>query len=935
VYHRRLPFILAALFALVGTGCGASDASDPDPTEQDSAATTSDADPDGVEDTSDATTDPDTTTSGADADTGSPPQDTDSDGLSDNLERSTGTDPTKADSDGDGIPDGVEDANKNGKVDPDESDPRKADSDADGVPDRVEDANQNGARDAGETHPNKADSDADGIPDGVEVSVECLDPLNNDSDGDGLLDGIEDANLNGAVELNRQETDPCDADTDDDGLFDGCEDLNHNGQVDANEPDPRAEDSDGDTLTDGAECSGRTADACPSFDDPLACPTDPRKEDTDGDLLPDRSELESGYFNPAYPGDGTRPTDPRNPDTDNDGLIDGLEDLNRNGRFDLDVIELDPTHAQTTPGASDDTHPIAQACDITTLREVQETVDHRGDWLFLLSPTFEVTPLTITTPDRRAATTVDGPNGELSAFILSKIPETGSVDAAGELDRIERRLTGVNAFFPKSFTTWDGFSATRATYTIGGPGGGQTMRQLRNQLLTQIIGLQSSEITGFPPNGATVSATYSLTLTVVRRSSQRVLVIGALAPVSAAQPVPDATAVHINNLTNTSALAQSIDTHAPACELFSVTRVPMADFMFIIDDTSSMGEEQDAIFTSVTQLFTAVRNTFLDARWSILSTQYYDYSGTSTTTVGVNNICGLTLSPPVPGSVWGPFDNQGSTRSAFGCRVRTPTGHPDQSAYCGGLTAPNCVNPGTSTGTQCFFGDKESPWKCAELATNYVQGRNVVGPTAPQTHRQRDDAALVIIILTDEDEYDADRFSNPSAQYQSAVDLLVPQYTTFFNSTANPIGSDALPLYGPTTVFAIYNKSAAPPHQLYGRLLDTQPPALNGAASANINDVDEIPNLIEAAIEAAGAFASLYKPQRQPITATAKVVVRRVVGGLDTNVPQSQVNGWDYEASYNAITFFGAESPAVGDDFALSYQSFDKRCNNPNGCVNN
>lgn len=52
--------------------------------------------------------------------------DSDQDALSDALERRTGTDPHDADSDGDGIPDGVEDANRDGVVDEGESDPRRA-----------------------------------------------------------------------------------------------------------------------------------------------------------------------------------------------------------------------------------------------------------------------------------------------------------------------------------------------------------------------------------------------------------------------------------------------------------------------------------------------------------------------------------------------------------------------------------------------------------------------------------------------------------------------------------------------------------------------------------------------------------------------------------------------------------------------------------------
>lgn len=50
--------------------------------------------------------------------------DSDRDGLCDEVERSTGTAPLRADTDGDGVPDGEEDANQDGRVDPGESNPR-------------------------------------------------------------------------------------------------------------------------------------------------------------------------------------------------------------------------------------------------------------------------------------------------------------------------------------------------------------------------------------------------------------------------------------------------------------------------------------------------------------------------------------------------------------------------------------------------------------------------------------------------------------------------------------------------------------------------------------------------------------------------------------------------------------------------------------------
>lgn len=64
----------------------------------------------------------------------------DGDGLTNLEEFNLGTDPTKADTDGDKRPDGVEDANQNGVIDPGESDPTKRDSDDDGIDDLIETA---------------------------------------------------------------------------------------------------------------------------------------------------------------------------------------------------------------------------------------------------------------------------------------------------------------------------------------------------------------------------------------------------------------------------------------------------------------------------------------------------------------------------------------------------------------------------------------------------------------------------------------------------------------------------------------------------------------------------------------------------------------------------------------------------------------------------
>jgi len=138
---------------------------------------------------------------------------------------SSTTDPKVADTDLDGIADGTEDLDRDGKVDSGEADPQKWDTDNDGLPDGNvtiasvvvgEDLNRNGVRDQDadgnwtETDFLANDSDVDGVLDGDEVNgtycfatetgctagavnnaTRILDPLNPDHEGDGLRDGQE------------------------------------------------------------------------------------------------------------------------------------------------------------------------------------------------------------------------------------------------------------------------------------------------------------------------------------------------------------------------------------------------------------------------------------------------------------------------------------------------------------------------------------------------------------------------------------------------------------------------------------------------------------------------------------------------------------------------------------------------------------------------
>jgi hypothetical protein len=277
-------------------------------------------------------TDADGLVDGGEVSRGTSPLDIDSDddGLADNDEDKNlngfldddETDPARADTDGDGLQDGLElgiavpvaDPDGSGKLQatklpnfrPDAdptttTNPLQMDTDSDGIKDGDEDKNLNGRLDVSETSPLNADTDGDGLRDGIEIRSKT-DALDRDSDDDGVLDGDEDKNRNTLVD--EGETSPWVFDSDDDGVSDGVE-LG----VTSGISDP---DRNGPLL--GTESTLFKADSDPSIN------SNPLLWDTDGDGLSDGEEdtNANGAVNAGE-------THFLIADTDKDGVSDGDE----------------------------------------------------------------------------------------------------------------------------------------------------------------------------------------------------------------------------------------------------------------------------------------------------------------------------------------------------------------------------------------------------------------------------------------------------------------------------------------------------------------------------------------------------------------------------------------------------------------------------------
>ncbi len=251
-----------------------------------------------------------------------------------------------ADSDGGGTPDGWEDFNSNGAVDPGETsnqngqdDTPQVDTDGDGLSDPQEGFIG--------SDPNDADSDNDGVVDGDEPNFNndvdedgVPSVLDADSDDDGLKDGTEAGITIPHADTNVSEgnfvadadpttkTNPQLLDTDGGGVPDGFEDFNpnipsldlngrvDNGEGDPNDPvddNPTTADTDGDGLTNYVEGRGdRDNDGEENYVD----------IDSDGDSILDEDEAPNGEL--VNSDNGPSP-DYLDGDADDDGLSDRIE----------------------------------------------------------------------------------------------------------------------------------------------------------------------------------------------------------------------------------------------------------------------------------------------------------------------------------------------------------------------------------------------------------------------------------------------------------------------------------------------------------------------------------------------------------------------------------------------------------------------------------
>ena len=523
-----------------------------------------------------------------------------------------------------------------------------------------------------------SDSDNDLIPDGLEVGPVATFPIDSDgdgqpdyrdedSDGDGILDRCE-ASDHGGICLNNSLLNAGTVvDTDDDGTFDYLE-----------------KDSDGDGISDSLEARSKpwdpgTFDSAGVDSDGDGTP-DYRDTDSDGDGVLDSDEDSNGdgIVNCQVDGAGNPILDTRSVPSCTNFYYDYNPGC-PNAKCLL--AETSRVHADTDrDGIGDLSDGIALVCSDSNLKPINVFSLRFGDYALTLDENFGNTQLL-----NRGGSQVglrfhdsDSNRGSyaVAGFLLNKAPSTQAVatqivDPTREL--IEKALTqsavdaglmqaatnvsDVTLVINRNFTSFDGYGVVISRYRIQ-TSSTVSIRKLRDRLVS---GLGTNLDSFSASSGGPTSRDFTLLLETRYRYDNEnggaVVLVGALTPTGTSVDDDDSYSYrtkcseqsncasrdgcvftggscvedtnyqlpifHMQNIAGGSALAQFGDAMAALCQS-DVQEHGALDFLWVVDNSGSMGDEIGQVEASSRLFFDLLGNTEADYRVGQTTTQLTD-----------------------------------------------------------------------------------------------------------------------------------------------------------------------------------------------------------------------------------------------------------------------------------------------------------------------
>jgi len=674
---------------------------------------------------------------------------------------------------------------------------------------------------------------------------------------------------------------------------------------------------------------GQDSDGDKILDDVEGCSTD-----TDGDGIPDYAETDSDDDKVPDSVEGTKDSDNdgtpdyQDTDSDNDGVSDGNEDLNGDGKLGcclttcneqrpgcqpqqngcgkgqecksgqctppVDFLcsdgETDPTKSVTFPGGKADKdlptficHPPGE----TSSKGLKPMLfkSGAGAWKVALETTSTYGEIGVTGggPLEAGATfDLTDPKIAVAGFIVSMPAPAGDVSqiATQLISKINNlpgkaAVTQLSSGTPK--TSHDGFNTVVMTQLAIKMSGAQNPPAVRNALLGVLLGKPVTKLpaASFGP----AVADHVLRFQTLLRKDNRVLVMGAVGTSAMANDVKVKTGIHMDDLSNGTGLAKATDTETVECDPFVLSGTPVADIIWVVDESGSMSDNRDDVAANAADFFARAVKSGLDFRMAV--------TGVCNPTGTYSNVVGKFCS------------NAGSSTSDGGTdRFLLPS---EQALFEGCVKNP----PG-------YEGGSEYGLTNAREAVKKHLPRQAGNPA-----KVRPGATLVIIFATDEVPMELKtpypgivsstnyKVCQLPASVQGAVNAAIQPDIDIYTGKITPESKTIVHMIGGVC----NNTCNAEIGHGYNELVKT-----TGGITADVCQ-SNLGATLQIIIDTITGQASPAKLEYVPISASLAVAIDTTV--LD----RSREKGFDYAPSSNTLIFIGVPFPK-GSQVVASYRRY-------------
>jgi hypothetical protein len=534
-----------------------------------------------------------------------------------------------------------------------------------------------------------------------------------------------------------------------------------------------------------------------------------------------------------------------------------------------------------------------------------------GDWHIALEKTSKYAELTITgAGTKEAAAVMDEETAEGAGFIISKEStktvqeELGDIIAAlnkkvpGGSGSVTTRASGQEGH------THDKYDTVQGTILDINLSGSSNISSVRNELIGTLLNRPMADLGNLPGPYGSSGNEFVIRLVTVKRfefqrdatkklvldakgntidtgdtTKWRLLIMGAVASRANYQDPTKLTGFIVDDLSGGTALATATDAVGDQCDVGTISSLPVADIIWVVDESGSMDDDRQNIVNNANNFFSRALSSGLDFR------------------MGITGVC----NPSTGASCIGKFCSKIATSSSDDGGVDRFLQPGEQAIFSSCINNPTCYEGGSEYGL-----------------TNMTEAiKKHLPRAASDPAKIRPEAKLVIIIATDETPQETKNAGitseamgtctlDPSKQAAMAT-FLKPQLDLITGIT-DPEGAAMVHLLGGVC----NNTCSAQIAHGYFELAQA-----TGGQTGDICQKD-LGNTLQVIIDTIIGAASPVKLVYVPIAASLAVA-------LDgTEVKRGRNNGFDYRSASNSLVFINVKYKK-GSEVIASYKRWQRQ----------